>query len=392
MSSEQDNTAVIAIVIAAIAFIVTVGQLVQQLFGTAEGYRHCQDSVIGEWATKTQRRWRWSEFRLETRFTTPDIFLHDTAYDEIWRRDSLCTSQADDEEDVHVDITGAELSRRKSHMWLKPTKRSANSDLVRWHAFLSRLHTLGQAYYSPVLGKSPIMYSREKRPATSSQQVAWPAITHHERSWDFMPPDITRPFATSTVGDVIVLGQRLGLVWDDLRPSDGIMRAEGNGQTITSTTVRGLGLLLQYDYDEAYSKVKSLLIPSNDADKLGFGIIPGCQSLSRPNGLPDISFDGLEGKETNIETNSIKGALQQLGLSVETMEDYLRWLGANDRRLYGFSDLLGMWSPFLPLWDLSVVEVMVVHRDIHDTPTLVYEGFKVFQIRLQKENRSKQIK
>ena len=51
MPSEQDNTALAAIIIAVIAFFVTTAQLLQQIFGTAVGYRHCQASVIGDWAT-----------------------------------------------------------------------------------------------------------------------------------------------------------------------------------------------------------------------------------------------------------------------------------------------------------------------------------------------------
>lgn len=48
--ANDDSTAIVAIVIAIIAFFVTVGQLLQQIFGTAEGYRRCQAPVIGEWA------------------------------------------------------------------------------------------------------------------------------------------------------------------------------------------------------------------------------------------------------------------------------------------------------------------------------------------------------
>ena len=56
MSSEQDNTAVLAIIIALIAFFVTTAQLLQALFGTAIGYRQCQPSVMGEWAVMTRRK------------------------------------------------------------------------------------------------------------------------------------------------------------------------------------------------------------------------------------------------------------------------------------------------------------------------------------------------
>ena len=66
MPSEQDNTAIVAIIIAVIAFFVTTAQLLQALFGTAEGYRRCQPSVIGGWSSEAQRKWRWREFRFET--------------------------------------------------------------------------------------------------------------------------------------------------------------------------------------------------------------------------------------------------------------------------------------------------------------------------------------
>lgn len=73
-----------------------------------------------------------------------------------------------------------------------------------------------------------------------------PAITFRTRSWDFMPSEIVRPFATSNVGNILALAHRLGMLWKDIRPDHGVMRAEGRGQSITSTTVRGFGLLLQY--------------------------------------------------------------------------------------------------------------------------------------------------
>ncbi len=102
MSKEQDNTAILAIVIALIAFFVTTAQLLQALFGTAVGYRQCQSSVIGEWAKKTRRKWRWSEFRFETIFTTPNIQL-----------DALMVEQ--DSDHVGVFITGDVDSRRETY-------------------------------------------------------------------------------------------------------------------------------------------------------------------------------------------------------------------------------------------------------------------------------------
>lgn len=81
--SSAEFTTIVAIVIAVIAFFVTTAQLLQTLFDTADGYRRCQSSVIGEvWASKTKRRFLWSEFRFETIFSTPDIRIQSGKVDK----------------------------------------------------------------------------------------------------------------------------------------------------------------------------------------------------------------------------------------------------------------------------------------------------------------------
>jgi len=84
--------------------------------------------------------------------------------------------------------------------------------------------------------------------------------------------------------------------WKEFRPEEGIMRAEGHGHVLTSTLVRTLGLVLQYNHhgrtgssylNTTYSKQRQLnlsfgsggkenveiYIPSPAADSLGAGVI-----------------------------------------------------------------------------------------------------------------------
>jgi hypothetical protein len=75
MSNTDISIAAAALAIALIAFVTALGQLVQQYFATADGHRRYQRSVMGGWATKTRLRWRWREFRFETLYTTPEIFM-----------------------------------------------------------------------------------------------------------------------------------------------------------------------------------------------------------------------------------------------------------------------------------------------------------------------------
>lgn len=321
MSSEQDNTAIVAIVIALIAFFVTTAQLLQALFGTAVGYRQCQPSVMGDWATKTRRKWRWSEFRFETIFTTPNI--------ELDARSVLRTRSRDG----GVFITGSASSRREtlsaggSELLVWPAKRKSGSettsDLAGWLSLLNILH-LSQQHFFELSTHENRQRMPRNHPGSVAGNLSCPAVSFQTRSWDFVPPDIVRPFATSNVGDIIALAHRLGMRWKDIRPDDGVLRAEGNGQSITSTTVRGFGLLLQYTFDlivldrnadkraQTWNIKSTLTIPSFAADMLGFQIVPGSRDLS----LPDFVFDISAG------FSPVRVAMNQLGLNRDVQNMY----------------------------------------------------------------------
>lgn len=113
-----------------------------------------------------------------------------------------------------------------------------------------------------------------------------------ERTRDLMTPDVVRPLATSTLGHMIVVAHRLGMRWLDIRPSEGYMRAEGNGHNLTSTLTRGLGAVFKYNSENKpspfafntlngggsasqWTAKKDSLIPTRQTDMLACGIIPG---------------------------------------------------------------------------------------------------------------------
>jgi hypothetical protein len=73
--SNVDPVAVTALVISLVALLATFGQVLQQYFATADGYRRCQPSVMGLWGMKKELRWRWREFRFETIYYVPSLSL-----------------------------------------------------------------------------------------------------------------------------------------------------------------------------------------------------------------------------------------------------------------------------------------------------------------------------
>ncbi|KAI9800776.1 MAG: hypothetical protein M1833_003193 [Piccolia ochrophora] len=287
MASSETNLTSAALAVALVALLGTIGQLLQQYFATAEGYRRCQPSVLGPWAKRTRLRWRWTQFRFETLFTTPDLALHkypdlkNVAWGELQRSSG--------QQGLEV-IDGSASSLEKT-LTSSETDNDPSQELVCWIRLLGILHYV-QDVTRPTL-RHPLL-----KPPSDIARLVQPVLRFRERSWDLMPPDVVRPYASATVSDVAILVRRAGMVWSSFRPSDGIMRAEGQfrgiSQTITSTMVRSVGVMLQYSNSKTDNAAASRLakdltanwmdvyIPRTEADQLGFGIIPACPGLSLP--------------------------------------------------------------------------------------------------------------
>ena len=55
---KNNRVSLLALIVALLALVIALGQLIQQIFGTADGYRRCQSSTIGSWAKYTKLRSR----------------------------------------------------------------------------------------------------------------------------------------------------------------------------------------------------------------------------------------------------------------------------------------------------------------------------------------------
>lgn len=71
----SDKVAYAAMFISLIALLIALLQALQQYFSSADGYRRCASSVMGEWSNGTRRRFRLFEFRIEVLYQTPVLFL-----------------------------------------------------------------------------------------------------------------------------------------------------------------------------------------------------------------------------------------------------------------------------------------------------------------------------
>lgn len=298
MPTDPVSTA--ALVVALVALFTTMSQVIAQLFATADGYRRCQDSVMGPWAKLTRRRFRWSELRYETRYTTPRFGLFKTLVGDT---SALLVSLPT--RDNHYRLDGSYRSMRATFIGQVSRKYSVSTEQVSWVMFLEALHYNSLFTYRG-LGDfqlfTPPQQMLELQSSVEDQPYSMYDVTIEERSWDFMPAEVIRPLAVVSVSDIAIIARRLGMNWRQFDLVDSNLRAEGNGYTITSTLVRSVGIVLEitvdqnvpYKYNSSndldVSLLNELYIPSETADKLAFGIVSGLPGF----GIPDYKLGTLE--------------------------------------------------------------------------------------------------
>ncbi|KAF2732232.1 hypothetical protein EJ04DRAFT_340655 [Polyplosphaeria fusca] len=283
MPDLADNVATTALVIAVLALFIAIGQFTQQIFGTAEGYRRCQDSVIGPWARLTRLSWRWQGIRFETKFTTPvilflpeatmyhqgltqktgDYFLRlikpeddksalswslaETIRYWIWIR----REQKGPPAHMVKKILSATTAQQSSENLVAENMHKA--DAVTWMPLLRALIDCERRYEAvtsygadpPLDSQFTPLYSK-LRPNLG---VTLPALRLVERSWDLIPPEVVRPYAQTTLGNLITVVSRLGMGWQSFNPNEGSFNAQGRGHSISAINIRGLGTLCEYRFD-----------------------------------------------------------------------------------------------------------------------------------------------
>jgi hypothetical protein len=408
MSGADTNLASAALAISLVALLTTIGQLLQQYLATADGYRRCQESVMGAYARKTRLKWKWREFRFETLYTTPEIFMvGDGAPNR--NRQVILTGSKESRERSMVPAASTTMRTESDNVeWTRgdgpvqhefvlqdnifphsaiyyPYKETENrGELACWVPFLYCLHETSQACLS---NEVPI---REDPIDLPHSRVGLPAIMFRERSWDFQYPDVVRPLAKTTLSDIAIIARRMGMRWKDFRPSDGILRAEGHSQVITSTVVRSLGIVLQYSYTgqtqrlrragvspgnafatgpaaEATSRKRivtgSLLseqeeiyIPRSRSDRLGCGVLRSDPLL----GLPDITVS------TQSEIVTSLSFLDRTGASSTSLTSILK---ENPEFHFRVADLVALMVQPVRYRGSRLVQVPAPSDNVHGVTT-----------------------
>ena len=241
--------------------------------------------------------------------------------------------------------------------------------LASWLPFLDQLYALYYSYwpldcakcqaqsqhFNWVGGKTEIDRGLQKsdhslfHPAITKQRNERTDVAVHfrRRSWDFMPPDTIRPLAESTIGDIVVLAQRLGMNWRTLNLDEGFMQADGNGFSISSTEVKGLGIVFKFSKSGSTGPFPRI-VPNIAADKLLCGVLPGHPTLVRRN------FDMIRQDRSVILNHDQDGLFSKIGLA------RIISLGIASNPLVHFqNEAIMLVMPFLPSGGSTITSIVI---------------------------------
>ena len=388
--ASDTTVSTIALAVALVALVTTISQVLGQFLATADGYRRCQSSVMGRWARLTHRRFRWSEMRFETLYTTPQFGL----FPYMPGQSVSKVTDVYGTKEMYYQLDGSAWSKEATYCdTTRGPHLTGGTENVSWLRFIEALHRNSEdslklfgVSFHKVASKKELMGRKDlvaqgnilediSRRALGSQAYLIPDLKMQRRSWDFVPPEVVRPLASVTICDIAVMARRLGMIWKQFEPLEGNLRAEGNGHTITSTAVRSMGTVLQIGVKDFLPSgdpagdFNELYIPSEAADKLGFGIVPGEASL----GVPDYKL----GTEEEVLA-TLRNVIDTSRKAADTVKGILE---ANPGWTPGISDIIGFAAPMIRQLHSSMVRVPQPAGYAVGL-TQQQEGFVVFHKRL----------
>lgn len=294
MSSSDDNSelyiAIVALLISILAFVIAIFQALQQYYASATGYSSCTSKVMGDWARFTHRRFKWYEFRFEVEFEIPVIFVASPTN----LRGPLGVHQ--DKEITYM--TGTTESYKKTHTWdqqqydqinkslragnTRQAVHTADNELANWLGLLMAIQRMERESRTwqdnEYFGHNPQWESQTAcQPNPSNTPVPYSltvGLQRKKKSWDSMPDNMKKPYATTTISHLVEITAMLGIHWKEFNRNEDRYRGQGNGFSITGYDVDDLGIVFTFQKTGPTWFHENRVIPHNSVKELCFGYSP----------------------------------------------------------------------------------------------------------------------
>ncbi|KAL2067038.1 hypothetical protein VTL71DRAFT_1462 [Oculimacula yallundae] len=328
-----------ALIVSLVALVTTVMQVLQQYFSSAEGYRRCAESVMGEWSQGTKRKLRLKELRIEVIFETPVIFVAPPTNPRGPIAGKKIHYICGTDESYADTRVLPPLAQQAVDSEASSRVHTADDEKASWVNLLSALQLKEQqsrAWDQEWRIKSPPRDSCAK-PKEPTYMLAV-GLQYKTRSWDFIPSSITKPYATSAICHLVEMMAMLGLYWKVFDQSIWNLRAEGNGFILTSTSVQGLGVMVNFATTGKSNFRENRVIPCEAVKELSFGTVPNI-------------FDNEKYLERDTQTQSlelvfgspddVENTLESIGCQAKTLKRYRQ----DHKHIFSVSfEIIGMLS------------------------------------------------
>ncbi|KAK2016960.1 hypothetical protein LZ32DRAFT_54401 [Colletotrichum eremochloae] len=360
--------AVVALLISVLAFIISMLQALQQYYASATGYSSCTSKVMGDWAQFTRRRFRWYEFRFEVEFEVPVIFVaHPTNL-----RGPLGLH---DEKEITY-MTGTSNSYKKTFTWnqqqydeIDKSLRAGNSrqaihtadnELANWLGLLMAIQRMEKESRTwqdnEYFGHNNLQWEDQTpchphTPAATFTHTLTVGMQRKKKSWDSMPDNMKKPYATTTISHLVEIAGMLGVHWKEFNRNEDRYRAQGNGFSITGYDVDDLGIVFTFEKTGPTWFHENRIVPHNLVKELFFGY---CPTIFRQVNSSNHKYADEPKDIGTLQLGSMSAIAETLvviGCNTNTVQ-YFRRPQANTRHVHLFPiafELLGMVGAVLQI-------------------------------------------
>ncbi|KAK3988002.1 hypothetical protein QBC44DRAFT_111838 [Cladorrhinum sp. PSN332] len=286
LKEDDDDEKIInyvALILSVVALISTFAQLFQQYLATATGYSNCGESVMGEWHKSKKRNLRASELRFEVQFETPVIFVCPPTNKRgplPGKPISFVNGSPESLKETRTLLPDEEIKRVEAAMASSSSSsrvHTADNERATWVTMLSQLQLMerqSQQWQQEHYGKNPPPKDNALPQLTFQNHTLAIAMQAKKRSWDNMPTDVTKPYATTTICHILEIAAMMGIYWQEFDRAKGKYRAEGNGYILTGTQVADLGLTFTFQICGKSKFQENRVIPVDEVKDFCCGFVP----------------------------------------------------------------------------------------------------------------------
>ncbi|KAK4447268.1 hypothetical protein QBC34DRAFT_410210 [Podospora aff. communis PSN243] len=235
---------------------------------------------MGEWHKTSKRIFRPTELRFEVQFDAPVIFVCPPGNTRGPVKDVPIRFVTGTPKSLENTRTLSPPEEEKQRQSTRESKvHTADNERATWVTLLSQLHTMERAsrewqeeHYPGTVPTEDMKEEGEENPELRGHSLAV-AIQPKTRSWDNMPTDVKKPYATTTICHLLEIAAMMGIYWKEWDRSKDRYRAEGNGYILTGSTVTDLGLMFTFQISGGSRFQENRVIPVDEVKELCCGSV-----------------------------------------------------------------------------------------------------------------------